>query len=499
MDKAFLQFEAISKHFPGVQALQDISFGVQAGSIHGLIGENGAGKSTLLKILSGVHQADAGTIHLQQTPRSFQSPVEAIQAGIAIIYQELHLVPEMSVAENLLLGHLPNQWGVVQRKALRQDALDILRTLDEHIDPFARLSSLPIAQRQMIEIAKALVRDARVIAFDEPTSSLSNKEVHKLFAIIKELKAQGRVVIYVSHRMQEVFEICDSVTVFRDGKHIQTFEAMTGVTIDMLVNRMVGRSITDIFHYTPRKHGQVAIEVEDLMGPGLTNPVSLSVREGEIVGLFGLVGAGRTELLKLMYGAVTPTSGAVKVYGKALKKHEPAHSIKRGLMFCPEDRKKEGIIPIRSVMENINLSVRRHLTTWGVINERKERANVEQFIKRLDIKTPSIHQLIKNLSGGNQQKVILARWLSENLKVILFDEPTRGIDVGSKSEIYAVITELASRGFGVLVVSSELPEVLGISDRILVMRQGRLEASLWRDEANEENVLKLALPIVETN
>jgi len=499
MEKAILHFEEIGKQFPGVQALQHITFGAREGSVHGLIGENGAGKSTLLKILSGVHQPNSGSMYLDNQPHVFTSPIEAIHAGIAIIYQELHLVPEMSVAENLMLGHLPNRLGVVKRKQLKQNALEILATMDEHIDPFAKLSSLPIAQRQMIEIAKALVRNAKVIAFDEPTSSLSNKEVQKLFSIIRELKARGHVIMYVSHRMQEIFEICDAVTVFRDGKHIETFEDMTGVGIDTLVNRMVGRSINDIFHYTSRKHGAVALEIENLMGPGLSKPASLSVKEGEIVGLFGLVGAGRTELLKLIYGAVKPTNGTVKIYDTMLANNGPGNSIKHGLIFCPEDRKKEGIIPIRSVLENINLSVRRNLTTFGVINERKEKANAEQFIQRLDIKTPSLAQLIQNLSGGNQQKVILARWLSEELKVILFDEPTRGIDVGSKSEIYAVITELASQGFGILVVSSELPEVLGISDRILVMRQGRLEASLNRNEASEENVLKLALPVVEAN
>ncbi|MCP4403345.1 MAG: L-arabinose ABC transporter ATP-binding protein AraG [bacterium] len=499
MEKPGLYFDAIGKYFPGVQALQDITFGVREGSVHGLIGENGAGKSTLLKTLSGVHQPDGGTMYLDRQAHSFQSPVEAIQAGVAIIYQELHLVPEMSVAENLMLGHLPNQLGVVNRKQLKQAALEILKTMGEEIDPFARLSSLPLAQRQMIEIAKALMRNAKVIAFDEPTSSLSDKEVHKLFSIIRELKALGHIILYVSHRMHEIFDICDSVTVFRDGKHIETFDDMTDVTLDILVNRMVGRSTEDIYHYTPRKHGDVALEVETLLGPGISSPVDLSVNKGEIVGLFGLVGAGRTELLKLIYGAVTPETGTVKVFGKRLAHSDPSSSIKDGLMFCPEDRKKEGIIPIRSVLENINLSVRRNLSSFGVIHEKKERANAEKFKERLDIKTPSLTQLIKNLSGGNQQKVILARWLSEDMKVILFDEPTRGIDVGSKSEIYAAIAELASQGFGVLVVSSELPEVLGISDRVLVMRQGKLERSLDRNDANEENVLKLALPVVDAH
>lgn len=497
MPENFLQFESISKRFPGVQALDDISFAVGEGKVHALIGENGAGKSTLLKILSGAYIPDSGIIRLGGKPRTFHSTIDAINAGVAVIYQELHLVPEMTVAENLLLGHMPNRLGWLNTRELRLEAQKQLDALEEDIDLSARVGSLSIAQRQMVEIAKALARDAKVIAFDEPTSSLSDREVKKLFSTIAELKRRGRVIIYVSHRLQEIFEICDSVTVFRDGKVVETFSDMSQINQNILVNRMVGRSIKDIYNYSSRPAKGPALEIQGLEGPGLSEPVNLTVAQGEIVGLFGLVGAGRTELLKLVFGATKPRAGKIKVMGREIAINSPSQAIRNGLAFCPEDRKNEGIIAVRSVMENINISVRRNLARFGVINEKKEHENARRFVAKLNIKTPSLYKIIKDLSGGNQQKVVLARWLSEKVKVMLLDEPTRGIDVGAKSEIYSVISQLASEGLGVLVVSSDLPEVLGIADRIVVMREGKVVASLNRDEATEERVLKLALPVTK--
>ena len=494
--KASIAFENIGKSFPGVHALKDISFSVREGSVRALIGENGAGKSTLLKILSGVYTQDSGTVRVHGRPMFFHNTLDAIRTGIAVIYQELHLVPEMSVAENLLLGHLPARFGIVNRKKLHETALGELRSLGEDISPSAKVGSLSIAQRQMMEIAKALMREAQVIAFDEPTSSLTDREVHKLFSVIKDLKKRGRIIIYVSHRLNEIFEICDSVTVFRDGKVVETCEDISEVDHDYLVNRMVGRSIADIYNYSPRPHGAPALEVDGLMGPGLAEPVNLSVGSGEILGIFGLVGAGRTEFLKLIYGANKPRSGKVAIHGKEIAIKSTGDAIRNGLVFSPEDRKQEGIIPLGSVCENINLSVRRTKSGFGIINKKWERKNAWKFIRKLNIKTPSLNQVLKNLSGGNQQKVILARWLSENIKVMLLDEPTRGIDVGVKSEIYAIISQLASEGIGIIVVSSELSEILGISDRIIVMRQGRLMSSLNREEATEEKIIKLALPVV---
>lgn len=495
MADAYLEFDGVAKGFPGVKALQAVSFGVAEGSVHALMGENGAGKSTLLKVLGGVYQPDAGRMVLGGQACAFTSTTDAIRAGVAIIYQELHLVPELSVAENLFLGHTPNYAGWVDRGRLLREAARLLEMLGEPIDPRARLGRLPIGQRQMVEIAKALSRDAKVIAFDEPTSSLSTRETDRLFEVIHRLRERGKVVLYVSHRMDEIYSVCDAATVLRDGRHVETFPTLRGVDRDTLVRRMVGRSIEDIFQYTPRPHGDTVIEIKDLIGPGLTRPVSLSVKRGEIVGIFGLVGAGRTELLRLIYGAARASGGTIEIDGERVPIRSPHRAIRAGVVLSPEDRKKEGIVPLASVMENLNLSARRHFARLGFIDGRRERANAEDYIRKLAIKTPSLHQAIRHLSGGNQQKVILARWLSEQgIKVILLDEPTRGIDVGAKSEIYSIIYRLAERGMGVVVVSSELPEVLGVCDRVVVMCQGRVTGELGRAEATQEKVLEMALP-----
>lgn len=494
-DGQYLEFCRITKSFPGVTALNNVSFGVSEGSVHALIGENGAGKSTLLKILSGAYTPTSGKMRIASQDHVFHSTAEALAAGIAVIYQELQLVPEMSVAENLYLGHLPASLGIVDRRTLYNNSLQQLRRLGEDIDPRIRVSRLPIAQRQMVEIAKALTRGAKIIAFDEPTSSLSDREVQKLFATIRDLRAKKHIILYVSHRMEEIFEICDSVTIFRDGQHVETFNSMGSVTHDVLVNRMVGRDIQDVYDYRPREHGGPALEVNGLQGPGLTEPVSFSVARGEILGMFGLVGAGRSELMRLIYGAEHATGGSVKVDGQPVHIGSPGAAIRSGIVLCPEDRKKEGIVPVRSVLENINLSAR-HTHSWlgMVINPAWEKANAAGQVKRLGVKTPSLQQLIMNLSGGNQQKVILARWLSETVKVMLLDEPTRGIDVGAKSEIYSIMYELAAQGVGVIMVSSDLPEVLGVSDRVLVMREGRVAGCLIRGQATQEAALQLALP-----
>lgn len=496
MKQAYLEFNTISKSFPGVIALDTISLSVQEGSIHGIVGENGAGKSTLLKILSGVYAPGSGSIHMNGIPQSFHTEKDAIRAGIAVIYQELHLAPELSVSENLLMGNVPNRFGVVNRKELRNSAAKALESLGEDIHPSVKTGSLPIAKRQMIEIAKALIRNAKVIAFDEPTSSFTDREVKKLFDIIRDLKNRGHVILYVSHRLNEIFELCDTVTILRDGVIVETCENMTEINHDHLVRSMVGRPIEDIYHYTTRRHGSPALEIEGLTCPGIPEKLNLSVSQGEIVGLFGLVGAGRTELLKTVYGAEKPLSGTIRIHGKEVAIKGTASAIGHGLVYCPEDRKNEGVIAALSVKDNINLSVRRTLSHYGIIDKKGEKANAQKFIEKLSIKTPSPNQLMGNLSGGNQQKVILARWLSEKVKVMLLDEPTRGIDIGAKSEIYALISQLASDGIGIIAVSSELTEILGISDRIIVMREGKITASLRREEATEETVLRHALPVV---
>ena len=491
----YLLFDSITKTFPGVKALQDVRFGVAEGSVHALMGENGAGKSTLLKVLSGVNIPDGGRLVIGGEEKKFASTADAIAAGVAVIYQELHLVPELSVAENLYLGHLPANGGWVNRATLRHNAAKQLQMLGEAIDPRARLGSLPIGQRQMVEIAKALTRDAKVIAFDEPTSSLSSRETDRLFDVIRRLKAQGKVILYVSHRMDEIEAVCDAATVLRDGGHVETFPTLAGVTRDMLVQKMVGRKIEDVFHYTSRELGAIALEVKDLAGPGLRWPISFSVRKGEILGFFGLIGAGRTELLKLIYGAVRATSGTMSLGGKPLRIRQPRDAIANGIVLCPEDRKRDGIFPIASVTDNLNIDARKRFNGLGFwIRPGIERKHAAEQVTRLAVKTPSLKQQIKLLSGGNQQKVILARWLSSGVKVVLLDEPTRGIDVGAKSEIYSIIYRLAESGVAVIVVSSELPEALGVCDRIAVMRQGAIVGVLPRSTATQENVLGLALP-----
>ena len=494
---AYLQFREVTKTFPGVRALEEVSFGVRERSVHALLGENGAGKSTLLKILSGAHRPTSGELVIGGRERVFRGTADAIAARVAVIYQELHLVAELSVAENLFLGHLPGAAGIIDKRKLRDSALGVLRRFGEEIDPRTKVGRLPIGQRQMIEIAKALSRGAKVIAFDEPTSSLSAREIEKLFAVVRGLRAAGNVILYVTHRMEEVQELCDAATVLRDGRHVRTWDSTDGVTHDVIVTAMVGRSLEDVYGYSPRPRGGVALRVEGLIGPGVAEPVTLEVARGEIVGLFGLVGAGRTELLKLIYGATAKARGRVEVCGRPVEIRAPRDAIRAGLLFCPEDRRREGIFPLRSVLENVNISVRRH-APWGgfLIHDRWERANAEKYIDRLGVRTPWPGQLIRNLSGGNQQKVILARWLSEGrVNAMLLDEPTRGIDVGAKSEIYSIIYDLARAGAGVLLVSSDLPEVLGVSDRLVVMRQGRMAGEVPRESATQEAVMRLALPI----
>jgi L-arabinose transport system ATP-binding protein len=490
----FLEFRNISKQFPGVKALDGVSFGVREGSVHGLVGENGAGKSTLLKILSGAHPPSSGSVLIGGREVEFSSPRDALDAGIAVIYQELNLVPDMSVAENLLLGHMPQYRGFIKREKLLQAARSMLDDLTENIDANVKIKRLPISQRQMIEIGKALLHDAKVIAFDEPTSSLSELETKQLFKIITGLRDKGCAIIYVSHRLSEIFEVCDALTVFRDGRLIETFDQMRSVTHDMVVSRMVGRSIEDIYGYQPRKTGEIVLDVQEVTGPGISEPVSFSVRKGEILGFFGLVGAGRSELMRILYGVEKANAGKIFLDGRQVLIDSPARALNAGIALCPEDRKLEGIIPVRDVKENINITVRKQFVRAGFfLNMARERSNAADFIEKLQIKTPSMEQLAGNLSGGNQQKIILARNLSIRTAVIILDEPTRGIDVGTKSEIYRLIYSLGEMGMAVVVVSSELPEIIGISDRIIVMSKGKIVAEVAREEASEETILHHAL------
>jgi L-arabinose transport system ATP-binding protein len=493
---AWLQFDEVCKFFPGVNALNGVSFEAHAGQVHGLLGENGAGKSTLLKILGGQYKPDGGRLLVGGQEQRFTSAKDAIKAGIAVIHQELQYVPELTVAENVLLGRMPTRFGLLDKPAARQLVADKLAAIGVELDPDARLADLSIAQRQMVEICKAIMQDAKVIAFDEPTSSLSHRETEILFRLVRDLRADGRTLIYISHRLEELYALCDACTIFRDGRKIVTHHVMADVPRDRLISDMVGRELSDIYDYRPRTLGAERLRIAGLDGQRLAGPQSFGVRAGEVLGFFGLVGAGRSELMRLLYNADARRAGTVTLDGEVVRTGAPTEAIAAGIVLCPEDRKEQGILATASVAENINISVRRIGLRAGLfLRHRQEAALADEFIARLRIKTPHRQQEIRLLSGGNQQKVILARWLAEpGLKVLILDEPTRGIDVGAKNDIYRIIHEVAERGCCVIVVSSELPEVLGIADRVIVMREGAISGELLRADASETAVLALALP-----
>jgi L-arabinose transport system ATP-binding protein len=448
----------------------------------------------LLKVMSGEYRPDRGAVAINGAPRIFMEPRAAMSAGVAIIHQELHLAPEMSVEENLLLGAFPTRGPFVDGGAMRKRARAILERLGEDIDPSATVKTLPIGRRQMIEIGKALLREARIIAFDEPTSSLSARETETLMRIIRDLRREGRAIIYVSHRMEEVFDLCDSVTILRDGRLIATHADIRAVGKDTLIAQMAGREIKDVYAWRARALGEVGIEVENLIGPGLASPVSFTARKGEILGFFGLVGAGRTELFKLLYGARRARGGTLRLHGRGRRFNDPRQAIAAGLALCPEDRKDEGIVPLASVRDNIVMAERNGRRAGFVRNFRREREQARSAIRSLRVKTVSEETAVSTLSGGNQQKVVLARWLAAGADVFLMDEPTRGIDVGARGEIYALLYRLADEGKTVLVSSSDMPEALGLCDRIVVMREGRIAGELERSEASPDALLRLALP-----
>lgn len=487
--------ESISKKFNSVVALNDVSLHVAPGEVRALLGENGAGKSTLLKILSGSVVADSGRIILGESELKVESPLAGMQAGISIIYQELQLIPELSVAENLFLGSFESNSGVIDQQVMLQRAKELLSRVRLEVDPEIPLGRLPLASQQMVEIARALGRDSKIIAFDEPTSSLGSQETERLFELIRELKSSGKVILYVSHRLSEIFKICDSATVLRDGNLVADFPMLSETDVDSLVSSMVGRKMEDFYHYRSREISDEKVIFSDIFSREMTQPASFQVHKGEIVGIYGLIGAGRSELLRSIFGVAKNSSGTVQVSGKDLRCNLN-ETVAAGVAFCPEERKSDGIIASLDVQTNLNLVVRKALATYGVIvDDKAELNNTQEWIEKLRIKTSGAEQSIRDLSGGNQQKVILARWLSHSIDLLLLDEPTRGIDVGTKSEIYQILFDLAENGLTVLFVSSDLSEVLGVSDRIIVMREGAISGSISRAEATEESILKLALPV----
>jgi ABC-type sugar transport system ATPase subunit len=490
---ALLQFQSISKTFPGVKALDGVSFEVAAGSVHAIVGENGAGKSTLMQIVAGVLQPDGGTLSFEGNELHLRSTRDAAERGIAIVFQELNLAPNMTVAENISLGIEPRALGVfVDRTAMRARAASILQQLGIGLDLDARVGDLTIAQQQLIEICKSLVQTPRLLILDEPTSSLSESETTLLFAVIASLKAAGVTMLYISHRMREVFTICDAVTILRDGKHVRTMP-LAATDQDEIVRLMVGRDLAGISK--PSTGGDlrpVVLSVRNLTGGRQYQNISFDLRRGEIVGLSGLVGAGRSEMALGLFGAPLPDSGDVLIDGAPVKISGPQSAMRLGIALVPEDRKQLGLVLGLGVGPNVSLSALTRLSRTGLIDFGAEDALIGRYIDRFRIKTPSREQLVGLLSGGNQQKVVLAKWLATNPRVLIVDEPTRGVDVGTKVEIYALMRELAAEGLAILMISSDLPEVLAVSDRILVMREGRLVGEIDHADATEERIMALA-------
>jgi rhamnose transport system ATP-binding protein len=489
-----VQLSHISKSFGPVQVLKDVSLDLYRGEVLCLAGENGAGKSTLIKIMTGAIPRDAGEYRIEGRDAGSPSPAQARALGVGVVYQELSLLPEVSVEENLLMGRLPTNGGVVNKRELRASAIRMLERVGlNRVDPGMLVSELPVATRQMVEIAKVLGADARIVIFDEPTTALSEEDAQRLLRLINRLKKEeGVAVLYVTHRLEEIFEIGDRITVLRDGQLITTART-NEFTHDTLIRSMVGRQIETLYPKREQKtFGKTLLAVQGLRLRGSPYPINLEVHAGEIVGLGGLVGAGRTETVRAIFGADSIEAGKIFVDGTPLPQGSPQHAVKAGLGLLTEDRKELGILASLSIRENVTIANLSPVSRVGVISHRKESSLVSQLVPRLRLKYHTIEQAISSLSGGNQQKVLLSRWLATKAKVLLLDEPTKGVDVGAKADIYTIIGDLAARGLGILVVSSYLPELLGICDRVIVLHDFGVTGELPIEEATEEAVLRLA-------
>ncbi|MET4702717.1 rhamnose transport system ATP-binding protein [Frigoribacterium sp. UYMn621] len=487
-----LSLASATKSFGAVVALSDGTIEIRNGEIHALVGENGAGKSTLVKILAGVHQPDSGRFRVNGVDVSFKSPADSKAAGISVIYQEPTLFPDLTVAENIFIGRQPRgRLGLIDRASMRSQARELFARLGVPVDPDRVAEGLSIADQQIIEIAKAISLDARILVMDEPTAALSGVEVERLFAVARSLRDRGTGILFISHRFDEVFDLCDRITVMRDGAFIATHDT-PDITVDGLVREMVGRDIATLFPKQDALIGEAVLSVTNLTRAGVFRDISFDVRAGEIVALAGLVGAGRTEVARAVFGIDRYDTGTVLLSGKPIRAHSPQSAIDAGMGFVPEDRRKQGLVMDLSVARNATLTLRRTLARFGLINAKDERRVAEEWSARLQVKTGSQDLSVATLSGGNQQKVVIAKWLATAPRLLIVDEPTRGIDVGTKAEVHRLISELAVQGIAVLMISSELPEVLGMADTILVMHEGRISARLSRDEATAEAVLHAA-------
>jgi rhamnose transport system ATP-binding protein len=487
-----LELRDVAKSFGAVRALRSGSLRVEAGSIHALVGENGAGKSTLVKVVAGVYRRDGGEFLLDGESVDFSSTAESKSAGVAVIYQEPTLFPDLSVTENIFMGRqILGSGRRIDRGAMYAEAEQLFAGLGVRIDPRRPALGLSIADQQIIEIAKAISLDARVLIMDEPTAALSGVEVERLFAVARRLRDEGRALVFISHRFDEVFELCDTVTVMRDGAYIDTLRVADS-DVDTLVALMVGREVGDLFPKTPATVGGPVLEVRNLSSTGVFHDISLEVRAGEIVGLAGLVGAGRSEIARALFGVDGYDSGSVTLAGKRVPPRNPRAAIRAGMAFIPEDRRKQGLVIDASVARNVAGVIRGRLSRLGVLTQRAESQAAAPWASRLEVKTNALDMNATTMSGGNQQKVVIAKWLATEPRLLVIDEPTRGIDVGTKAEVHRLLSELAGQGMAILMISSELPEVLGMADRILVVCEGRLTADIDRDEATPENVMRAA-------
>ena len=490
MAEAIVEVKHLSKNYGGVQALQDVSVKFERGLIHALLGENGAGKSTLIKILSGVEPASQGVILMDDSPVLLNTPLDARKLGISCVYQEPVQVMSLSVAENVFAGRLPNRHGLLDRRELRRQTEALMEKSQISLPPDEILQNLSLAQRQMVEILKAVSYSARFIIFDEPTSSLTSEETALLFQTIKRLKAEGTTILYISHRMEEIFDLCDDVTVLRDGRFIMQKD-ISGLSEQEIISSMVGRSLENLYPKETIPIGEEILRVENLSNSYLKN-VTFSLHAGEILGFSGLVGAGRTELARALFG-IDSYTGSVTLDGKPYHARKPWQAIESGVAFVPEDRKNEGLVRNLSLRVNTASIFMQHNQRMGFLKLEEEKKHVRNMIDTLRIRTPSDQQTMENLSGGNQQKVVFAKWLSEDPRVLILDEPTRGVDVGAKAEIYSIIESLAKRGIGIMMISSEMPEIIAMADRIAVMCDGAISGILERKDFSEKSLMNLAL------
>jgi ABC-type sugar transport system ATPase subunit len=489
---AILKINGISKHFPGVQALREVTFEVEPRTIHALIGENGAGKSTLMQIIAGVHQPDAGTVEFSGEIVKFAGPSDAQAKGIAIVYQELNLAPNLSIAENVFLGIEPKRSGVLlDRETLRNETLAVLGRLGLQHHPDTIVSALTVAQQQLIEICKSLVRNPRLLILDEPTSSLSETESAILFRVIADLKAHGVTILYISHRLPEVFSLCDTLTVLRDGRHVRTIPIQETTEAEA-VRLMVGRELLAFHRHPVKPKGEAVLRVAHLSKKGQYEDINFELRRGEIVAMAGLIGAGRSEMALGIFGSPPADRGEVFLRGSRVHFRRPKDAVMAGIAFVPEDRANMGLVLGAEVGANISSAALRRVARGPFVDRPAEHELIKKYVSRLRVRTPSYQQMARLLSGGNQQKVLLAKWLAVQPTVLIVDEPTRGVDIGTKAEIYGLFDELVREGIAILVISSDLPEVLALADRILIMRHGRLTGELSRENATEEKVMHLA-------